>query len=189
MYDPNLAVFSGMDGQQFQSSSLPQYGMAGEGGGPHESATNGEQQGDVPQTHEQLIAANATLKTRISELELINELYRGRLSQLEQEMQNQDNFRHQAELAAKAEADAIRKQDEAQKQLEDSHRRENILKRRLDEMEQELEAKSAKDAEAATTTGETNGHVNDEEPPTKKARTEEDKAEEPTALSTPLSTS
>ncbi|KAI1399126.1 hypothetical protein F4819DRAFT_510533 [Hypoxylon fuscum] len=134
LYDPHLTAFQAMD--HFQSDGLPQYPLPG-GSPGHHSPMNGDQQLDVPQTHEQLIAANSSLKTRVSELELVNELYRGRLQQLEQDMQTADNYRHSAENSAKEAAQERIQRDEIQRQLEDSHRRENILKRRLDEMEQE----------------------------------------------------
>ncbi|KAK8052092.1 hypothetical protein PG993_003477 [Apiospora rasikravindrae] len=141
MYDPHLPVFQGMDPNQFQSPSLPQYPIPGGSPGRSGSPVNGE-----PETREQLIAANASLKTRVSELDLINELYRGRLTQLEQDSQNQDNWRHAAEQAQKNEAHERAMREDIQRQLEDSHRRENILKRRLDEIEQELhEAKDKVD--------------------------------------------
>ncbi|KAK7927053.1 hypothetical protein PG985_004051 [Apiospora marii] len=133
MYDPHLPVFQGMDPNQFQSPSLPQYPITGGSPGRSGSPVNGE-----PETREQLIAANASLKTRVSELDLINELYRGRLTQLEADSQAQDNYRHAAEQAQKNEAHERALREEIQRQLEDSHRRENILKRRLDEIEQEL---------------------------------------------------
>ncbi|KAI8965753.1 hypothetical protein F5Y11DRAFT_255574 [Daldinia sp. FL1419] len=135
IYDPHLTAFQAMD--HFQSDSLPQYPIP-DGSPSHQSPMNGDQQiTDVPQTHEQLIAANSSLKTRVSELELVNELYRGRLQQLEQDMQTADNYRHSAENSAKEAATERMQREEIQRQLEDSHRRENILKRRLDEMEQE----------------------------------------------------
>jgi GATA-binding protein, other eukaryote len=40
---------------------------------------NGDRHLDVPQTNEQLIAANASLKTRVSELEVIGGLFWGRV--------------------------------------------------------------------------------------------------------------
>ncbi|KAI1394084.1 uncharacterized protein F4822DRAFT_387007 [Hypoxylon trugodes] len=136
LYDPHLTAFQAMD--HFQSESLQQYPIPGGSPGHPQSPMNGDQQGlEVPQTHEQLIAANSSLKTRVSELELVNELYRGRLQQLEQDMQTADNYRHSAESAAKDAATERLQREEIQRQLEDSHRRENILKRRLDEMEQE----------------------------------------------------
>lgn len=104
--------------------------------------------GDTPQTHEQLIANNSSLKTRVRELELINELFRGRLSQLEQ----QEAAARRGHEVAGVEQTQLRTQLEASQesenqlrtQLEDSHRRENSLKRRLDELE--LELKEAQEA-------------------------------------------
>ncbi|KAI5463384.1 hypothetical protein BGZ63DRAFT_413005 [Mariannaea sp. PMI_226] len=116
------------------------------------SPLNGDRGLDAPQTHEQLIAHNSSLKTRVSELEVINELFRGRLSQLEQ----QEAAARRGQEVAGVEQAHLRSQFEAlqeseaqlRAQLEDSHRRENSLKRRLDELE--LELKAAKDdAEAA----------------------------------------
>lgn len=97
---------------------------------------------DTPQTHEQLIAHNSSLKTRVSELEVINELFRGRLSQLEQ----QEAAARRGQEVAGVEQTQLREQLEATQeseaqlraQLEDSHRRENNLKRRLDELELEI---------------------------------------------------
>jgi GATA-binding protein, other eukaryote len=175
IYDPHLPVFNGIDGHQYQSPALPQYPAPGGSPGRPTSPMNGEAHLDIPDTREQLIAANSSLKTRVSELEVIQDLYRGRLSQLEQDQQTQDNFRHQAEEAMKAEVherqireEIQRKHEETQRQLDDSHRRENILKRRLDEMEQELKEaldkvqKLEQDAAA------------EEERPAKKPRIEEE---------------
>ena len=104
-------------------------------GGFNGTSENGDR--DTPQTQEQLLAHNSSLRTRVSELEFINELFRGRLSQLEQQ-----------EAAARREPDGTGDQSSENKdndsqlrsQLEDSHRRENNLKRRLDELELELKA-------------------------------------------------
>ncbi|KAI1367143.1 hypothetical protein F5Y08DRAFT_91079 [Xylaria arbuscula] len=137
VYDPNLTAFQTMD--HFQHDGL-HYPIPGASPGRAPSPTNGEQQPlDAPQTHEQLIAANSSLKTRVSELDLINELYRGRLQQLEQDNQTADNYRHSAEMAAKEAATERAHREEIQRQLDDSHRRENGLKRRLDDVEQELQ--------------------------------------------------
>ncbi|KAH0597332.1 hypothetical protein MHUMG1_04709 [Metarhizium humberi] len=113
-----------------------------QGGSFNGTSENGDR--DTPQTHEQLIAHNSSLKTRVSELEVINELFRGRLSQLEQQ---EAAARHGQEIAG-VEQTQLRTQLDAsqetvtqlQTQLEDSHRRENNLKRRLDELELELKA-------------------------------------------------
>ncbi|CAM1511474.1 Fc.00g089870.m01.CDS01 [Cosmosporella sp. VM-42] len=124
-------------------------GGAADGRAP--SPLNGDRNLDPPQTHEQLIAHNSSLKTRVSELEVINELFRGRLSQLEQ----QEAAARRGQEVAGVEQSQLRSQleqsqeNEAQlrAQLDDSHRRENSLKRRLDDLELELKAlKEAKEA-------------------------------------------
>lgn len=189
MYDPSLPMYANViDGQQFQTG-LPDYPLPADGSGHAGATTNGDAHPDIPDTREQLIAANSSLKTRVSELEVINELYRGRLTQLEADSQNADNFRHQADEAMKAEAherqmreDIQRKHDDTQRQLDDSHRRENIFKRRLDEMEQEL--KDAQDKIKQLEEAESDR-------PAKKPRLEEEepKKEESEAAPTPVSTS
>jgi GATA-binding protein len=141
------------------------------GTGFHGTSENGDR--DAPQTHEQLIAHNSSLKTRVSELEVINELFRGRLSQLEQ----QEAAARRGQEVAGVEQTQLRTQLDAsnesvvqlQTQLEDSHRRENNLKRRLDELE--LELKALKDILGG-----------DVERPSKKPRIEEDI---PAAVPTP----
>ncbi|KAI1845752.1 hypothetical protein JX265_000069 [Neoarthrinium moseri] len=189
MYDPHLPVFNGVDGHQYQSSGLPQYPLP-TGGSPGRpgSPMNGEARLDASETREQLIANNSSLKTRVSELEVINELFRSRLTQLEADQMSSDNFRHQAEEAARAEAeerqrreDIQRKHEETQRQLDDSHRRENAFKRRLDEMEQEL-----KDAKEQIEKLEKDAV---EDRPSKKPRLEESAKEESEAAPTPQSTS
>ncbi|KAI1335452.1 hypothetical protein F5Y15DRAFT_419939 [Xylariaceae sp. FL0016] len=140
VYDPNLSAdFQAMT--HFQPDGLTHYAMAGD---RPATPSNGEHGLEAPQTHEQLIAANSSLKTRVSELEVINELYRGRLQQLEQDNQTADNFRHAAEMSAKEAATERAQREEIGRQLEDSHRRENNLKRRCDEQEQEIEDLKAK---------------------------------------------
>ncbi|KAK0627821.1 hypothetical protein B0T14DRAFT_563595 [Immersiella caudata] len=144
-------LYSNID-DQFQTPHLPAtFGVSTASDGRAPSPLNGE----LSRTHEQLIADNASLKTRVSELEVIQELYRGRIQQLEQE----ENARREVPDAAKAEEQLraqisvltdstlqLHKQleesqqnfEESQRQLEESHRRENMLKRRLDELEVEL---------------------------------------------------
>ncbi|KAJ0310086.1 hypothetical protein COL516b_002593 [Colletotrichum fioriniae] len=139
LYNPSLPVFQGMDDAQLQAG-LQGFNVSGtdnRSGSP----LNGDRHLDVPQTHEQLIAANSALKTRVSELELINELFRGRLSQMEQD---EASARRGQEISGKAEAQLRAQLESSKKQLDESHRRENNLKRRLDEME--LELKDARDA-------------------------------------------
>ncbi|CAJ0549629.1 Ff.00g032420.m01.CDS01 [Fusarium sp. VM40] len=106
-----------------------QGGFVATGEGRASSPSNGERKMDAPPTYEQLIAINSSLKTRVSELEVIIELFRGRLSQLEQ----QEAAARTGQQAADVEQSQLRAQ------LEDSHRRENSLKRRLDELELEFQ--------------------------------------------------
>ncbi|KAL6862726.1 GATA zinc finger protein 3 [Amphichorda felina] len=144
MYNNSLQSFVIDD--PYASAGVPGFGANGTNGDGSGSPMNG----DAPQTHEQLIASNSSLKTRVRELELINELFRGRLSQLEQQEAaarrghevagvEQTQLRNQLEVSQDTE-------NQLRAQLEDSHRRENSLKRRLDELELELtEVKQALD--------------------------------------------
>lgn len=142
MYNQGLPPF--MVDDPYNASFSGATGADGNGCSP----INGDRGLDSPQTHEQLIAHNSSLKTRVSELEVINELFRGRLSQLEQ----QEAAARRGQEVAGVEQTQLRTQLEAlqeseaqvRAQLEDSHRRENNLKRRLDELE--LELKEAKEA-------------------------------------------
>lgn len=90
------------------------------------SPLNGHHQ--LAQTPEQLIAENSSLRTRVSELEVINELFRGRVNQLEQD---EGNARRGEEMRRDSEHALLAR-------LEESQRRENQLKRRLDDLEREL---------------------------------------------------
>ncbi|EGX93338.1 GATA transcription factor nreB-Penicillium chrysogenum [Cordyceps militaris CM01] len=133
MYNNSLSSFMVDDATYQQAVS-----------GYNGDAQNGDRGSDGPQTQEQLIAQNSSLKTRVSELEVINELFRGRLSQLEQQ---EAAARHGQEIAG-AEQTQLRtllettqsNESQLRDQLEDSHRRENNLKRRLDELELEFNA-------------------------------------------------
>lgn len=177
MYNPHMAPMYGNQDEQFQAQQLSGFQVAS-GPGGHASPMNGERT-DMPQGHDE----NSQLRTRVSELEVIQELYRGRIQQLEQEQQQlQAQARQQpenggsdsdAQLRAQMDAltDALnqaRSQNETltaqlevatvqaealnaahaqlQNELEESHRRENMLKRRLDELEVELkEARDSRD--------------------------------------------
>ncbi|KAK0714814.1 hypothetical protein B0H67DRAFT_222770 [Lasiosphaeris hirsuta] len=134
----NVQIYQNLD-DQFQSQQLPGFGVSAASPGRAPSPMNGERL-DLPQTHEQLIAVNSSLKTRVSELEVIQELYRGRIQQLEQEesvRQVQDAGKADEQLRSQV-AILGESNSQLQKELEESHRRENMLKRRLDELEVEL---------------------------------------------------
>lgn len=152
MYGAHLPIYHGVEDPQLQAQSLQGFAASATAEGRAPSPLNGERL-DAPQTQEQLLAANSSLKTRVSELEVINDFIRGRLEQLEtygagpregEVSQTETQLRTQLEATTKAEA-------ELRAQLEDSHRRENNLKRRLDELEVEL--KEAKDALEAHESG------------------------------------
>ncbi|THC92055.1 hypothetical protein EYZ11_008493 [Aspergillus tanneri] len=83
---------------------------------------------ETPQTYEGLLAANTSLKTRVSELEFINELFRGRVTELEQ---SNATARRSEMIVRDSEVRLRRSLDEAQ-------RREDDLKRRVAEMEHQL---------------------------------------------------
>lgn len=128
MYGSHMSAFDGsaLNDHQFQHAALNGLNMRATSPGRSESSMNGAHM--EGQTYEQLIAANSSLKTRVSELEVINELFRGRVAQLEHDEQN---VRHGNDMRRDAES-------ELRNQLEESRRRENQMKRRLDEYEQEV---------------------------------------------------
>ena len=136
VYNPHIPIDHNLE-YQFQAQQISGFGVPTASPGRAPSPMNGEH---MPQTHEQLLAANASLKTRVSELEVIQELYRGRLHQLETEeniRQASEPGKLEAQLRAQIDGMAEAHQ-QLQKELEESHRRENMLKRRLDELEVEL---------------------------------------------------
>ena len=87
-----------------------------------------DRQLDSPQTYESLLALNTSLKTRVSELDLINELFRGRVAELEQS----DASARRSEMIARDSEARLRRS------LEDSQRREEELKRRVSDLERQM---------------------------------------------------
>ena len=142
MYNPHtMSMYPPMDDSQFQAQSLAGFAAGSPGRAP--SPLNGD--GSLPQTREQLIAENASLKTRVSELEVIQELYRGRNQQLEQEAAQKEELAMKTETQLRSQLDLVgESESQVRKELDESHRRENLLKRRLDELE--LELKDAKES-------------------------------------------
>lgn len=166
VYHPHLPIDHNLE-YQFQAQQIPGFGVPTASPGRAPSPMNGEH---MPQTHDQLLAANASLKTRVSELEVIQELYRGRLHQLETEeniRQASEPGKLEAQLRGQIDAMAEAHQ-QLQKELEESHRRENMLKRRLDELEVEL-----KDVKEALESQDNGRH--------KKIRLDDNTKSEPTA--------
>ncbi|KAL1994856.1 hypothetical protein VTN49DRAFT_1043 [Thermomyces lanuginosus] len=134
------------------SSSLPTLQLRQPS--PGESSSSAvDRNMEVPQTYEGLLAVNTSLKTRVSELELINGLFRGRVSELEQS----DAAARRAEMIAReSEARARRELEEALRMVDD-------LKRRVSELEQQL-------GERSGSVSAPNGNGNNGEPATKKIR-------------------
>ncbi|MCJ1368113.1 hypothetical protein MMC16_007252 [Acarospora aff. strigata] len=95
---------------------------------PGSIASLNDRQTEPPQTYEGLLAANTTLKTRVSELEVINDLFRGRVAELEQN----DVHARNGEMIMRETDDQLRRA------LDEAQRRENDLKRRMDELEREV---------------------------------------------------
>ncbi|KAI9769812.1 MAG: hypothetical protein M1840_003806 [Geoglossum simile] len=92
------------------------------------STSSLDRQHETSQSYESLFAANTSLKTRVSELEVINDLFRGRVTELEQ-----------SEATARR-GEMVRRDTEEhlRRVLDDTQRREQDLKRRVDELEKEL---------------------------------------------------
>jgi len=131
MYANHMPAYNGHaldDHYTHPSPTLPPMHLRQPSPGRSTSPLNGAQSLEVPQTYEQLIAQNSSLKTRVSELEVINELFRGRVTQLEQD---ESNARRGEEMRRESEHNLMSR-------LEESQRRENQLKRRLDDVEREL---------------------------------------------------
>lgn len=117
----------------------------GDGSGHHDSSVNGD---GGPQTADQLVATNSSLKTRVAELEVINDFITRRLGHYEpvygsgattadgQDGTGQSNgddmqMRSQIELLTQSER-------QLRSELEEGHRRENMMKRLIEELEQKL---------------------------------------------------
>lgn len=83
---------------------------------------------DGPQTYEGLLAANTSLKTRVSELEVINELFRGRVAELEQS----DATARRSEMVMRDSEARLRRS------VEEAQTREEELKRRIFDLELQL---------------------------------------------------
>lgn len=94
---------------------------------------------ESPQTYEGLLAANTSLKTRVSELEFINELFRGRVTELEQS----NATARRSEMIVRDSEVRLRRS------LDDSQRREDELKQRIAEMERQISDNNSSGAATA----------------------------------------
>ncbi|KAI9830937.1 MAG: hypothetical protein M1819_005320 [Sarea resinae] len=102
---------------------------------PGSTSSYNERHLEPPQTFESLLASTTSLKTRVSELEVINDLFRGRVAELE----NSEANARRSEMMARESESQIRAA------LDDSRAREHDLKRRIEELEAEA-SETAKDA-------------------------------------------
>lgn len=100
---------------------------------------------EQPQTYDGLLQANTALKTRVSELEVINDLYRGTVNQYEQ------GSAPQAEMVPRDSGAAQLRQ-----LLEQAERRERELKNKVEELEHEI------------------ADLREEQPPSKRSRLSDD---------------
>tara|TARA_R110002003_G_scaffold45_25_gene3695 strand:- start:3997 stop:4644 length:648 start_codon:yes stop_codon:yes gene_type:complete len=106
-----------LNGEVFHSPSLSGFGQRAPS--PANSSINGSHlEGPLP--YDTLTAQNTALKTRVSEMELINDLFRNRVTELE----NNESAARDTEAKLRAELDEVKQ-------------REANLKRRLDELESE----------------------------------------------------
>ena len=118
--DPGIRPLSALSGGHLPHQSLP--GVAASMGDRHWES--------LPTQDSTLAAHNITLRTRVSELEVINELFRERVTKLESE-QNM-----KAETLTQAADDDVGARLHIA--LNEAQRREMNLKRRVEELEQEL---------------------------------------------------
>ncbi|KAF8457619.1 hypothetical protein BDZ91DRAFT_666481 [Kalaharituber pfeilii] len=114
------------DGSLVGSPSLPPLNLNHPSPGSTSSLDNKHL--DQPQTFESLINNNNSLMTRVKELELVNDMFRTRVHQLET---SEANLRRAAITSREIET-------QLRQCIEDCNRREEKLKRRIEEMENEL---------------------------------------------------
>jgi GATA-binding protein len=106
-----------LNGDVFHPATLAAFGHRAPS--PANSSINGSHL-EAPLPYESLAAQNTALKTRVNEMELINDLFRNRVTELE----NSESAARETEAKLRAE-------------LEEVKQRESTLKRRLEEIEDE----------------------------------------------------
>lgn len=139
VHNPNIApqhIFDNLTEHAFQSSSLPSFALRHPS--PSASSINGAAHLEAPHAYGDIAGSNGLLKTRVSELEVINDLFRGRVAELEQSEQE----------ARRNETIAREAADRYQADLVTSIAREADMKRRLEEVEAELDNYRASSAPA-----------------------------------------
>lgn len=135
-----------LDDGNYQGQHLQAFGTPGDGSGQHDANGDGG-----PQTSDQLAATNSSLKTRVAELEVINDFITRRLGHYEPVygsgtgQDGQDGGQQADETQLRSQIELLTQSErQLRADLEEGHRRENMMKRRLNELEQEL--KDTKDA-------------------------------------------
>ena len=108
----------------FQSPAVPSFQLRHPS--PGSASSFNDRNLEPPQTYEGLLQANTFLKTRVSELEVINDLYKGTVNQYEQ------GSAPQAEMIPRDSESQLRQS------LDQALRREESLKRQVDELEREV---------------------------------------------------
>lgn len=108
----------------FHSPSLPNFHLRQPSPGST-SSVNGSHL-EPPLSYDALAAQNTSLRTRVSELELINDLFRNRVTELESSEQE----------ARRVELGARETEAQLRQELNETRQRETDLKRRLDEIEE-----------------------------------------------------
>jgi GATA-binding protein len=106
-----------LNGDVFHPANLAAFGHRAPS--PANSSLNGSHL-EAPLPYESLAAQNTALKTRVNEMELINDLFRNRVTELE----NSESAARDTEAKLRAELDEVRQ-------------RESYLKRRIEEIEDE----------------------------------------------------
>jgi len=112
-----------------QSPQIPPFHIPHQPSPGSTSSINGSHL-EPPLPYDALYNQNTSLKTRVSELEVINDLFRGRVTELEQ---SEQDARREVMVARDCEA-------RAKMDLDQSLSREADLKRRLEDLESQLEA-------------------------------------------------
>lgn len=113
----------------FASPSLPAFNVRQPS--PSVTSLNGASHLEAPQTYDVVCSQNSHLRTRVSELEVINDLFRGRVGELENSEQDARRAEH-----AKGEENKRLRAD-----LETANRRVVDMQRRLAELEAQSPAR------------------------------------------------
>lgn len=118
--DPNIAPQHLFDGvslaeHAFQSPSLPGLHLSQ----PSPSSASSDRHLEPPMTYDQLVSTNTHLKTRVSELEVINMMY----------SDNENTLRNERDNAVRAQEDLKRRIQQLEDQLRTHESQEHLSKK------------------------------------------------------------